>query len=113
MDLALHDRDHGYYARGAEVLGAGGDYFTASDVGRAFGASIARQLIELDRSIGAPSTFVVVEYGAGRGLLARDIIDATLDTVLSKMKAQDNQKMVRNLIQQFIELNKDEFKPTK
>jgi len=42
-----------------------------------------------------------------------DIIDATLDTVLSKMKGQDNQEMVRNLIQQFIELNKDEFKPTK
>jgi hypothetical protein len=43
--------------------------------------------------------------------LQRDIVDATLDTVLSKMKAQDNQEMVRNLIQQFIELNKDEFKP--
>ncbi|HUV55141.1 MAG TPA: hypothetical protein VMW03_08050 [Candidatus Krumholzibacteriaceae bacterium] len=43
--------------------------------------------------------------------LQRDIIDATLDTVLSKMKAQDNQEMVRNLIQQFIELNKDELKP--
>jgi hypothetical protein len=42
--------------------------------------------------------------------LQRDIIDATLDTVLSKMKAQDNQEMVRNLIQQFIELNKDELK---
>jgi len=43
--------------------------------------------------------------------LQRDIIDATLDTVLSRMKAQDNHEMVRNLIQQFIELNKDEFKP--
>ena len=43
--------------------------------------------------------------------LQRDIIDATLDTVLSKMKTQDNQEMVRNLIQQFIELNKDELGP--
>ena len=43
--------------------------------------------------------------------LQRDVIDATLDTVLSKMKAQENQEMVRKLIQQFIELNRDEFKP--
>jgi len=41
--------------------------------------------------------------------LQRDIIDATLDAVLSKMKTQDNQEMVRSLIQQFIELNKDEL----
>jgi hypothetical protein len=45
--------------------------------------------------------------------LQRDIIDATLDTVLSKMKTQDNQEMVRNLIQQFIELNKDELGPAR
>lgn len=45
--------------------------------------------------------------------LQRDVIDATLDTVLSKMKAVDNQNMVRSLIQQFIELNKDELKPVR
>ena len=45
--------------------------------------------------------------------LQRDIIDATLDTVLSKIKTQDNEEMVRSLIQQFIELNKGELEPAR
>jgi SAM-dependent MidA family methyltransferase len=76
MDLALHDPDHGYYARGADVLGAGGDYFTASDVGSAFGICMAAQLAEMDGILGRPDPFTVVELGAGRGILARDVLDA-------------------------------------
>ncbi len=45
--------------------------------------------------------------------LQRDIVDATLETVLSKMKTPDNQEMVRSLIQQFIDLNKDELEPAR
>jgi len=76
MDLALHDRDHGYYARGAEVLGAGGDYFTASDVGSVFGGCLAAQIEEMDGILDRPDPFTVVEFGAGRGILARDVLDA-------------------------------------
>jgi SAM-dependent MidA family methyltransferase len=76
MDLALHDPTHGYYARGPERLGTLGDFFTASDVGRAFGRTVGRQLIEIDRLLGSPDPFDVIEYGAGRGLLARDVLDA-------------------------------------
>lgn len=76
MDLALHDRDHGYYARGAEVLGAGGDYFTASDVGSAFGGCLAAQISEMDAILDRPTPFTVAEFGAGRGILARDVLDA-------------------------------------
>lgn len=76
MDAALHHPEHGYYAAGRERLGTGGDFFTASDVGDAFGACVARQLAEMDRVLGHPDPFVVVEHGAGRGLLARDVTDA-------------------------------------
>ncbi len=77
MDLALHHPEHGYYARGSEVLGTAGDFFTASDVGSAFGQCLARQLDEMDELLGRPDPFTVVELGGGRGLLARDVLDAT------------------------------------
>jgi SAM-dependent MidA family methyltransferase len=76
MDLALHHPEHGYYARGPERLGRRGDFFTASDVGPAFGACLARQLVEMDALLDRPHPFRYVEHGAGRGLLAADIGDA-------------------------------------
>ncbi len=76
MELALHNPEHGYYARGPERLGRGGDFFTASDVGATFGACLGRQLVEMDALLGKPETFHYVEHGAGRGLLARDVEDA-------------------------------------
>jgi SAM-dependent MidA family methyltransferase len=76
MDLALHDRDHGYYSRGTGRLGREGDFFTASDVGTFFGECVARQLFEMDALLGRPQEFAAIEFGAGRGLLARDVLDA-------------------------------------
>ena len=73
MELALHHESYGYYASGPLRLGRGGDFFTASDVGTAFGACLARQLVEMDALLDHPTTFHYVEYGAGRGLLARDV----------------------------------------
>ena len=80
MELALHDPRQGYYARGPARLGTGGDFFTASDVGPAFGHCIARQLIEIDRKLGPFAPFDVLEFGSGRGLLARDVLDALART---------------------------------
>jgi SAM-dependent MidA family methyltransferase len=79
MELALYHPQYGYYARGAQGLGRGGDYVTASDSGRAFGRCVARQLAEIDRRIGPFEPFDVLEFGAGRGLLARDILDEMLE----------------------------------
>ncbi|TDI50233.1 MAG: SAM-dependent methyltransferase [Acidobacteria bacterium] len=76
MDLALHDPEHGYYAAGPARLGERGDFITASDLGPAFGRAMARQVDELDRCLGRPGTFDLIEFGAGRGLLARDLLAA-------------------------------------
>jgi SAM-dependent MidA family methyltransferase len=78
MELALHHPEHGYYALGSSRLGRAGDFFTASDVGPAFGACLARQLVEMDALLDRPNPFRYVEHGAGRGLLARDVEDALL-----------------------------------
>lgn len=76
MDVALNHPEHGYYARGPERLGREGDFFTAADVGPAFGRCLARQLVAMDELLGKPHPFRYVEHGAGRGHLARDVLDA-------------------------------------
>jgi SAM-dependent MidA family methyltransferase len=76
MDLALHHPRQGYYAGGASRIGPRGDFFTASDLGAAFGRCMARQIAEIARAVGPPGPFHVIEFGAGRGLLARDVLDA-------------------------------------
>jgi len=74
MEMALYEPGTGYYVAGPGRLGKKGDFFTASDVGFFFGECIARQLCAMDRFLGAPRPFQVVEFGGGRGLLAEDIL---------------------------------------
>jgi SAM-dependent MidA family methyltransferase len=76
MELALYHPAHGYYASDAGRIGPSGDFFTSSDAGNAFGRCMARQIIDIDERIGPLEPFHVVEFGAGRGLLARDVLDA-------------------------------------
>jgi SAM-dependent MidA family methyltransferase len=80
MERALYDPDGGYYAGRAGRIGPSGDFVTASDFGRAFGRCLARQLAEFDRCIGPLDPFWLVEFGAGRGLLSRDTLDALAQT---------------------------------
>ncbi len=76
MDTALYHPRYGYYRTGSGVTGRGGDYVTSPEVHPIFGTLVARQLEELWRTMGSPARFDVVEQGAGRGLLARDIVRA-------------------------------------
>jgi SAM-dependent MidA family methyltransferase len=71
MDLAVYAPGLGYYSGGAEKLGEGGDFTTAPEVSRLFGACVALQCAEVLREIGAGS---VLEIGAGSGRLAADIL---------------------------------------
>jgi SAM-dependent MidA family methyltransferase len=77
MDLALYAPGLGYYSGGAEKLGAGGDFTTAPEVSRLFGACVAAQCAEVLREIGPGS---VLEIGAGSGRLAADLL-ARLETL--------------------------------
>jgi SAM-dependent MidA family methyltransferase len=62
-----------YYASERNAIGMeGGDFYTSADLDPIFGQLLARQFTawakEFDR-------FVIVELGAGKGLLARDILE--------------------------------------
>lgn len=77
MALALYHPVHGYYRRAEGPWGfEGKDYYTALDVGPLLGRCLARRLEEAWARMGRPQTFTVLEPGAGRGWLGRDILQA-------------------------------------
>jgi SAM-dependent MidA family methyltransferase len=71
MDLALYAPGLGYYSAGALKLGEGGDFTTAPQVSRLFGACVARQCAEVLSELGGGA---ILEIGAGSGCLAADIL---------------------------------------
>ena len=75
MEAALFDPDDGYYTTRAS-LGFEGDYFTSADLGPAFGRSLARAVGDLWFVMGKPASWDLVEAGAGRGILMRDLLGA-------------------------------------
>lgn len=78
MQAALYDSAHGYYSRGDRVFGADGDFVTAPELSSLFGRTLANALREAVRDCGGH----IWEFGAGRGLLARDILMELQDDVL-------------------------------
>jgi SAM-dependent MidA family methyltransferase len=71
MDIALYAPGLGYYIAGAHKLGRGGDFTTAPEISRLFGACLAQQCAEVLREMDHGS---ILEIGAGSGRLATDIL---------------------------------------
>jgi SAM-dependent MidA family methyltransferase len=76
MEAALYDPDDGFFATGRGAGRRGGDFVTSVEVGSLFGEMVARALEGWWDRLGRPDPFVVVEAGAGRGQLARDVLRA-------------------------------------
>ncbi|OQW50110.1 MAG: hypothetical protein A4C66_05570 [Nitrospira sp. HN-bin3] len=78
MELALYHPQFGYYMRSsepaAERIGWKGDFYTSSDVHPILGNALARQAEQMDRLLGQPTPFTLVEMGPGKGLLARHLL---------------------------------------
>ncbi|WP_036172075.1 class I SAM-dependent methyltransferase [Massilia sp. 9096] len=72
MELALYAPNLGYYSGGAAKLGAEGDFTTAPEISPLFGATLARAAAAIMAQTG-PN---IIEFGAGTGKLARDVLDA-------------------------------------
>jgi SAM-dependent MidA family methyltransferase len=75
VELALYG-DDGFFTRARGAGRAGRDFVTSPEVGPLFGALVARALDGWWRELDAPDPFLVVEVGAGRGRLARDVLAA-------------------------------------
>ena len=75
MELALYAPRLGYYSGGAAKLGSNGDFTTAPEITPLFGAALARAAA----AIIAQSAPNIIEFGAGTGKLARDVLTALAD----------------------------------
>lgn len=76
MELVLYHPEGGYYTRPEMRVGAGGDFHTSPTVSPAFGQCIARQLTQFWELMGKPAEFHLLEFGAGSGQLADQILGA-------------------------------------
>jgi SAM-dependent MidA family methyltransferase len=74
MEQCLYHPLYGYYRNERSRIGAGGDYYSSPSVHPLFGCSVARQLRQM-ADILDESDFHVIEMGAGRGFLGKDILD--------------------------------------
>jgi SAM-dependent MidA family methyltransferase len=70
MELALYAPDLGYYSGGSAKLGKDGDFTTAPELTPLFGAALA----QVAAAIIAQSAPNILEFGAGTGKLAFDIL---------------------------------------
>lgn len=78
MDTALYHPEYGYYTSKKARIGKEGDYYTSTDVHRAFGVCIMRQIEEMNLILNH-SPLNVVEVGAGKGLLCADILLSAME----------------------------------
>ncbi|MDQ3305436.1 MAG: SAM-dependent methyltransferase [Actinomycetota bacterium] len=75
VDAALYGPG-GFFVAGGRGAGRRADFVTSVEVGPLFGAVVANALDAEWERLGRPDSFVVVEAGAGRGALARDVLGA-------------------------------------
>ena len=73
MNAALYAPGLGYYMAGRRRFGAGGDFVTAPELSPLFARCLSVQVVEVLQRIGGGD---IVEYGAGSGRLAADLLQA-------------------------------------
>ena len=74
MEMCLYHPESGYYTSYRDKIGGKGDFYTTSTITSVLGAMIGRELEEMWNITGGRE-FTIVEYGAGTGMLCRDILD--------------------------------------
>lgn len=73
MEMALYYPSLGYYNSDRNKIGTEGDFYTSPVLSSLFGEMIGKQMEEMWFLLGK-KPFTIVEYGAGTGALAYDIL---------------------------------------
>lgn len=75
MESVLYHPQYGYYASTAERISESGDFLTSPHLADDFGEMLTIQLYQIWQILGEPQLFRIVEMGAGRGVLAAQILE--------------------------------------
>jgi len=75
MESVLYHPQYGYYASNAERISESGDFLTSPHLADDFGEMLTIQLYQIWQILGEPQLFMIVEMGAGRGVLAAQILE--------------------------------------
>jgi len=76
MQLALYEPGLGYYVSGAQKFGGGGDFITAPTMSPLYAQAMAAQVAQIMGQIRSKIEPNVLEFGAGDGQLAADLLNA-------------------------------------
>ena len=71
MHQVLYDPELGYYHNGSQKFGSAGDFISAPELSGLFAQSLAEPIINILAQMDDP---VIIEFGAGTGRLAEDLI---------------------------------------
>ena len=74
IELALYDKVNGYYMK-KNPFGKEGDFITAPNITRLFSETVAIWVVTFWKSIGSPTKFNLLEFGAGNGEMMKVIIE--------------------------------------
>jgi len=75
MELCLTHAEHGYYMK-QDPFGVAGDFVTAPEICQVFGEMVGIWAITAWEKLGKPKEFAIIELGAGRGTLMKDLLRA-------------------------------------
>lgn len=87
MQIALYNKEHGYYGSDRVKIGKQGDFFTNVSVGKIYGKTLTYCFKELWVKMEKPDKFFIVEQGAHNGRLADDILQTLATKELSDFKS--------------------------
>jgi SAM-dependent MidA family methyltransferase len=74
MEWALYHPTYGYYTRESRKFGREGDFYTSPGIHPVFAEVIADQIAGKWQAMGKPIPFTLIEFGAGDGRFARDLL---------------------------------------
>jgi SAM-dependent MidA family methyltransferase len=73
MQIAMTGLNSSYY-QSKQPLGEAGDFITAPETSQLFGEMLGIWCIDSWQKLGKPSKLNILEYGAGRGIMIRDLL---------------------------------------
>ena len=99
MEAVLYHPEYGYYSRSGDRIGQRGDFYTSGDLDPLFGKLLARKFAEMALQLG--SSFTLVELGAGKGTVARDILTHRRFPYLILERSPAMRRHQQKLLQEF------------